>query len=81
MLLKASVRLPTLSSLHYLLFSETFAEAFLILLTSFSPETAKTTSTREKICSGQSYKASTIVIYDSRVIPDLKIPHITTLES
>ena len=24
--------------------------------------------------SGQSYKASTIVIYDSRVIPDLKIP-------
>ena len=31
--------------------------------------------------SGQSYKASMIVIYDSRVIPDLKIPHITTLES
>ena len=31
--------------------------------------------------SGQSYKASTIVIYDSRVIPDLKIPHITMLES
>ena len=31
--------------------------------------------------SGQSYKASSIVIYDSRVIPDLKIPHITTLES
>ena len=30
---------------------------------------------------GQSYKASTIVIYDSRVIPDLKIPHITTLDS
>ena len=30
---------------------------------------------------GQSYKASTIVIYDSRVVPDLKIPHITTLES
>ena len=30
--------------------------------------------------SGQSYKASTIVIYDSRVVPDLKIPHITTLE-
>ena len=29
---------------------------------------------------GQSYKASTIVIYDSRVIPDLKIPHFTTLE-
>ena len=31
------------------------------------------------IC-GQSYKASTLVIYDSRVVPDLKIPHITTLE-
>ena len=31
--------------------------------------------------SGQSYKASTIVIYASRVVPDLKIPHITTLES
>ena len=30
---------------------------------------------------GQSYKASTIVIYHSRVVPDLKIPHITTLES
>ena len=32
-------------------------------------------------CSGQSYKAPTIVNYDSRVAPDLKIPHITTLES
>ena len=30
---------------------------------------------------GQSYKAPTIVIYDSRVVPDLKLPHITTLES
>ena len=30
--------------------------------------------------SGQSYEASTIVIYNSRVVPDLKIPHITTLE-
>ena len=30
---------------------------------------------------GQSYKTSTIVIYDSRVVPDLKLPHITTLES
>ena len=29
---------------------------------------------------GQSYKASTIVIDDSRVVPDLKIPQITTLE-
>ena len=32
-------------------------------------------------CCGQSYKASTIVNYDSRVVPDLKIPHVTTLES
>ena len=30
---------------------------------------------------GQSYKASTIVIYDSRVVPDWKLLHITTLES
>ena len=29
---------------------------------------------------GQSYNASTILIYNSRVIPDLKIPHITTLD-
>ena len=29
---------------------------------------------------GQSYKASTIVIYDSRVVPDWKIPHIMTPE-
>ena len=32
------------------------------------------------IC-GQYYKASMIVIYDSRVVPDLKIPHITILDS
>ena len=32
------------------------------------------------IC-GQSYKQFTVVNYDSRVIPDLKIPQITTLES
>ena len=31
--------------------------------------------------SGQSDKASTIVIYDCRVVPNMKIPHITTLES
>ena len=30
---------------------------------------------------GQSYKSPTIVIYDSRVVPDLKLPHITTIES
>ena len=29
---------------------------------------------------GQSYKDSTIVIYDSRVLPDLKMPHIMTLD-
>ena len=29
---------------------------------------------------GQSYKQFTIVIYNSRLVPDLKIPHITTLE-
>ena len=31
--------------------------------------------------SGQYYKAYTIINYDFRVVPDLKIPHITTLES
>ena len=31
--------------------------------------------------SGQSYKASSIVIYNSRVVPDLKMTHITTLDS
>ena len=31
--------------------------------------------------SGQSYNASTIIIYDSRVVPDLNLPHITTLDS
>ena len=30
---------------------------------------------------GQSYKGFTIINYDSRFVPDLKIPHITTLES
>ena len=30
---------------------------------------------------GQSYKHFTIVNYDPRVVPDWKIPHITTLES
>ena len=32
------------------------------------------------LISGQSYKDSMIVIYDSRVVPNLKIPHITTLD-
>ena len=35
---------------------------------------------RNKALCDQSYKASTIVIYDSSVVPDMKIPHITTLE-
>ena len=35
----------------------------------------------DSVTCGQSYKSSTIVIYDSRVIPDLKLPHITTLKS
>ena len=42
----------------------------------------------EKLCDplylnicGQSYKASTIIMYDSSVVPDFKIPHITTLDS
>ena len=33
------------------------------------------------LISGQSYKHFMLVNYDSRVKPDLKIPHITTLES
>ena len=40
------------------------------------------TSFEKDHCSfGQSYKAPTIVNYDSIVVPDWKIPHITTLES
>ena len=31
--------------------------------------------------SGQSFKGSTIENYDTRVVPDLKIPHITALGS
>ena len=31
--------------------------------------------------SGQSYKHFTLVNYNSRVVPDWKIPHIRTLES
>ena len=34
---------------------------------------------QHKTC-GQSYKHFTLVNYDSRVVPDWKIPHITTLE-
>ena len=35
----------------------------------------------KKTSSGQSYKHFTLVNYDSRVVPDWKIPHITTLYS
>ena len=35
----------------------------------------------EPITCGQSYKHFTVVNYDSTVVPDFKIPHITTLES
>ena len=33
------------------------------------------------VTSGQSYKHFMLVNYNSRVVPDWKIPHITTLES
>ena len=36
---------------------------------------------QQEVTSGQSYKGCTIINYDSRVVPDLKIPHITTLGS
>ena len=35
----------------------------------------------ERVSSGQSYKHFTLINFDSRVIPDWKIPHITNLES
>ena len=48
----------------------------------FEPTTlGSLVSSYNHLTSGQSYKASTIVNYDSRVVPDWKIPHITTLES
>ena len=34
-----------------------------------------------RVYCGQSYKHFTLINYDSRVVPDWKIPHITTLES
>ena len=36
---------------------------------------------KNKRTCGQSYKHLTLLYYDSRVIPDLKILHITTLGS
>ena len=41
----------------------------------------KCTPTTTTQTSGQSYKQFTLVNYDSSVVPDWKIPHITTLES
>ena len=38
-------------------------------------------ATANGVTSGQSYKHFMLVNYDSRVVPDLKIRHITTLES
>ena len=38
-------------------------------------------SVSQSVTYGQSYKASMIVIYETRVVPDLKIAHITTLGS
>ena len=35
----------------------------------------------KRTCSGLSYKHFTMVNYDSRVVPDWRIPHIMTLES
>ena len=34
-----------------------------------------------RLTSDQSYKHFMLVNYDSRVVPDMKIPHIMTLES
>ena len=38
-------------------------------------------ATANGVTSGQSYKHFMLVNYDSRVVPDLKIPHIMTLDS
>ena len=47
------------------------------------PQARFTTTLPEKseLTSGLSYKHFTMVNYDSRVVPDWRIPHITTLES
>ena len=46
-----------------------------------APPTSKHQFVFDVLASGQSYKGFTIVNYDSRVVPDWKIPHIMTLES
>ena len=49
-----------------------------IQIARFEPESS---GVGTSVTSGQSYEASTIVNYESRGEPDLKIPHITTLDS
>ena len=56
---------------------------FLLLL---EPISSKISNYNKKIVfeiryCGQSYKHFMLINYDSRVVPDWKIPHITTLES
>ena len=45
------------------------------------PSDNETPTITTRYTSGQSYKHFTLINYDSRVVPDLKIPHITTLDS
>ena len=58
-------------------------KSFLLWSELFDSETCCWSNSRGlvfiSVTSGQSYKAPTIVIYDSRGVPDLKLPHITTL--
>ena len=49
-----------------------------IQIARFEPESS---GVGTSVTSGQSYEASAIVIYESRGEPDLKIPHIPTLDS
>ena len=59
-------------------------KSFLLWSELFDSETCCWSNSRGlvfiSVTSGQSYKAPTIVIYDSRGVPDLKLPHIATLE-
>ena len=56
--------------------------SFCYILFTYSPAHRLGYKTAWQNCSirGLSYKASTIVNYDSRVVPDLKIPHIMTVD-
>ena len=68
-------------SSHYFKMQGHFRPLFLFLFISVQLKVNKTADdcNRNTDLCGQSYKACTIVNYDSRVVPDLKIPHITTL--